>query len=72
MRMESPATSARSREPWQVTTESGTPFKVFTPFWRRSRALGAFDAPHAAPRKLHAAPWPQDAPARVEDALDFQ
>lgn len=24
-------------EPWRVTTKSGTPFKVFSPFWRASR-----------------------------------
>lgn len=24
-------------EPWQVQTKSGTPFRVFTPFWRASR-----------------------------------
>src|SRR5579863_4118086 len=29
------------REPWEATTEAGAPFKLFTPFWRRSRALGA-------------------------------
>jgi deoxyribodipyrimidine photo-lyase len=56
------------REPWEVVTESGTPFKVFTPFWRRSRAMGAFAAPHAAPRRLHDASWPKGAPARVEIA----
>jgi deoxyribodipyrimidine photo-lyase len=31
-------------EPWEVTTKSGGPFKVYTPFWRASRAL-----PVAAP-----------------------
>ncbi len=25
-------------EPWRVATKSGTPFKVFTPFWRASRS----------------------------------
>lgn len=54
------------RDPETVRTEAGAPYKVFTPFWRRCRELGPFDAPHAAPRKLHAAPWPFDAPPRVE------
>ena len=53
------------REPWDVTNEAGAPFKVFTPFWRKSRAMGAFAAPVNAPRKLHAAPWPKDAPERI-------
>jgi deoxyribodipyrimidine photo-lyase len=58
------------REPWEVTNESGAPFRVFTPYWRKSRAIGPFEAPHPAPRKLHAAPWPKDAPPRVSiDAL---
>ena len=26
-------------EPWQVATKSGTPFKVFTPFWRAATAM---------------------------------
>lgn len=58
------------REPWQVQTDGGTPFKVFTPFWRRSRALGPFDPPVRAPERLVAGAWPVDAPPRVEiDAL---
>jgi deoxyribodipyrimidine photo-lyase len=56
------------REPWEVTTDSGAPFKVFTPFWRRSRAMGAFPPPHAAPRQLTSAPWPKTAPPRVKIA----
>ncbi|MDE3176346.1 MAG: deoxyribodipyrimidine photo-lyase [Pseudomonadota bacterium] len=53
------------RDPEQVKTEAGAPFKVFTPFWRRCRELGPFGAPLPAPRKLTAAPWPDDAPARL-------
>jgi deoxyribodipyrimidine photo-lyase len=53
------------REPWEVKTDGGTPFKVFTPFWRRSRELGPFAAPQPAPKRLRAAPWPAEAPARV-------
>ncbi len=53
------------REPWEVKTDAGAPFKVFTPFWRRSRELGPFPPPQAAPKRLIAAPWPADAPRRV-------
>lgn len=28
------------REPWEVETKSGTPFRVFTPFWKTLRQLG--------------------------------
>jgi deoxyribodipyrimidine photo-lyase len=28
------------REPWDVVSSAGTPFRVFTPYWRQSRALG--------------------------------
>jgi len=44
--------SSYLREPGAVTTGSGTPFKVFTPFWRAYQALGAPDAPGEAPTSL--------------------
>ena len=56
------------REPWEVRAESGAPFKVFTAFWRRHGAVGAFPPPLPAPERLVAAPWPDMAPARVEIA----
>ncbi len=56
------------REPSEVKTEAGAPFKVFTPFWRRCRELGPFEAPHAAPKRLEAAPWPSGAPRRLDVA----
>lgn len=37
------------REPWNVTTKSGEPYKVFTPFWKALRALGEPDRPKASP-----------------------
>lgn len=52
------------REPWEIVNDAGAPFKVFTPFWRRHRSLGAFPAPVAAPERLIDAPWPADAPPR--------
>jgi deoxyribodipyrimidine photo-lyase len=53
------------REPWEVRADSGAPLKVFSAFWRRHRALGAFAAPAPAPARLIAAPWPEDAPPRA-------
>ena len=53
------------REPWDVVTDAGSPFKVFSAYWRRSRALGAFDAPRPPPPRLQSAPWPDEAPVRV-------
>ena len=46
-------------EPWEVATQAGQPFKVFTPFWRACRALRSPGAPLPAPKVL-AAPdtWP--------------
>jgi deoxyribodipyrimidine photo-lyase len=58
------------REPWELERDGGAIPKVFTPFWRRLREAGPFDAPSPAPRRLHAADWPDAAPRRVEiDAL---
>ncbi|WP_428681379.1 cryptochrome/photolyase family protein [Reyranella sp.] len=50
-------------EPWEVTTQSGGAFKVFTPFWRACRALPPPPAPLPAPQRL-AAPeaWPAGEP----------
>jgi deoxyribodipyrimidine photo-lyase len=36
------------REPWQVKTKTGTPYKVFTPFWRSHQAIGPMPPPVAA------------------------
>ena len=38
-------------EPWELKTGGGTPFRVFTPFWKAMRALDVAK-PLAAPRKL--------------------
>jgi len=40
------------REPWTVTTGSGTPFRVFTPFWRACLAAPAPREPFSAPTTL--------------------
>jgi deoxyribodipyrimidine photo-lyase len=36
-------------EPWEVTTKTGTPCKVFTPFWRAARAVRPVAAPLSTP-----------------------
>lgn len=41
-------------EPTRLTTGSGTPFKVFTPFWRALDGLGDPRDPASRPRKLRA------------------
>jgi deoxyribodipyrimidine photo-lyase len=47
-------------EPWEIRTGSGTPFKVFTPFWRACLDRGGIAAPHAAPKAIPApGRWPQ-------------
>ena len=43
------------REPEDVRTKSGEPFKVYTPFWRALTALGAPSAPLAAPKSFPSA-----------------
>ncbi|MGN6112100.1 MAG: deoxyribodipyrimidine photo-lyase, partial [Luteimonas sp.] len=37
-------------EPWEIANESGKPYRVFTPFWRKLRARLATEAPLPAPR----------------------
>jgi deoxyribodipyrimidine photo-lyase len=57
------------REPWEVASASGSPFRVFTPYWRAARAAGEPLAPLPAPKTLTAArPGAQTAKAAV--ALD--
>lgn len=45
-------------EPWQVTTTTGQPMKVFTPYWRAARQKGQPAAPAPAPRRIEALPLP--------------
>lgn len=47
-------------EPWTVQTGSGTPYAVFTPFWRACLALPAPRAPLPEPREI-AGPRPHPA-----------
>lgn len=52
-------------EPWEITTRSGDPMKVFTPFWRAARARGEPSAPIGAPDLVPALP---DLDARLATA----
>lgn len=46
-------------EPWEVSTQSGAPFKVFTPFWRACRTLPPPGNPLPTPKALPAPEvWP--------------
>ncbi len=40
------------REPWEVCSGSGDPYKVFTAYWKASRALGNMPATSPAPKSL--------------------
>ena len=51
--------SALLHEPWEAKTQGGTPFQVFTPFWRHCKALPEPQAPTPAPAALASpAHWP--------------
>lgn len=52
-------------EPWDVKTNSGDPFRVFTPFWRRAREHYISQPPLPAPEKLSGLHWPTGAPRNV-------
>ena len=55
------------REPHEIATKAGDPYKVFTPYWRACVALGPPETPAAAPRRDTIEPptaWPHS------DALD--
>ena len=39
-------------EPWELKTQAGNPFKVFTPFWRTAMNAPAPRIPMPAPKKL--------------------
>lgn len=41
-------------EPWEVKTKSGTPPKVFSPYWRALRGLGEPAMPETAPERIPA------------------
>lgn len=50
--------AALLREPWMVKTQTGTPYRAFTPFWRAA-SKGSFAAPQPVPETVPApADWP--------------
>lgn len=53
-------------EPWQLATGQGTPYKVFTPFWRSARAHWRLPPCWDAPARL---PSPPALPGEALDAL---
>lgn len=53
-------------EPWEIATGAGTPYSVFTPFWKALRARTAPERTVGAPKRLPApGGWP--ASDRLED-----
>lgn len=44
--------AALLNEPWQVTTKTGDPMKVFTPYWRAARQRGEPEAPLPPPKRI--------------------
>ena len=52
--------AALLKEPWEVKTGGGGPFKVFTPFWRAASAAIEETDPLPAPKRLSSpTSWPQ-------------
>ena len=57
-------------EPWQIATQSGGPFQVFTPYWRRLLTGLAPPEPQAAPDQLPAPEvWPESLPPSALELL---
>ncbi|WP_045761787.1 cryptochrome/photolyase family protein [Xanthomonas albilineans] len=54
-------------EPWQLATQQGGPYKVFTPFWRSALSRWQVPAPMPAPATL--SPPPQALHSLALDAL---
>ncbi len=55
------------REPWDVKTKTGGPYRVFTPFWNALRALGPGRAEMDAPRRKPPASSPVVATETLND-----
>jgi deoxyribodipyrimidine photo-lyase len=43
-------------EPWHIESQSGTPYRVYTPYARKLRSELTVSAPHPTPRRLPATP----------------
>jgi deoxyribodipyrimidine photo-lyase len=50
-------------EPWTIATKQGSPYKVFTPFWKACQAAGVDHEPTPAPAQLpKPRAWPESVP----------
>lgn len=62
-------------EPWEVKTKQGSPFQVFTPFWKSIALTAGFDPPTGIPRELLSpASWPESDSIEslaLEPAIDW-
>jgi len=67
--------AALLHEPWTVTSKNGTPFQVFSAFWRQCRTLPAPPEPLPAPARIPApARWPESLPLEalgLEPRIDW-
>ncbi|TVP86436.1 MAG: deoxyribodipyrimidine photo-lyase [Thioalkalivibrio sp.] len=62
--------AALLHEPWQIATGAGSPYKVFSPFWKTCRAQGIDSAPAITPeRPAPPARWPHSEPLESFDLL---
>jgi len=43
-------------EPWEIKTKSNTPFKVFTPFWKKSLQCVSLSPPRLRPSQIQLSP----------------
>ncbi len=56
-------------EPWEVATQDGNPYKVYSPFRRATQKLPAPRSAEQAPRKDGLHPWPEALESRGVDDL---
>ena len=43
-------------EPWEIKTKANTPFKVFTPFWKKSLQYVSLSPPRPRPSQIQLSP----------------
>ncbi|MBX4389762.1 deoxyribodipyrimidine photo-lyase, partial [Mycobacterium tuberculosis] len=46
-------------EPWEVLTGGGTPYQVFTAYWRAARRDRTVAVPLSEPERIAFHPWPK-------------
>jgi len=52
-------------EPWEIKTQAGGSYGVYSPYWRAALAAGLPDHPLPTPRALKGAAYPSGGPKRV-------